>query len=169
MSSPLPYSMIFIATTRNKSYINMNATRKSSLIEINVLARSARVKMVQECRRPDMDLRHVVGHANFLDHLKNVTLQAHLEIIQEKPTPKKQPEPEIVYESVECEEDDDMAMAFESTPYSSSQSVITVEEPDSDDSNSDNSDSDEEFSPLTRSKPIAIPQSKVSVTAVEVC
>lgn len=155
----------------------MNATLKSNLLEINVLARSARVKMVQECRRPDMDLRHVVGHANFLDHLKHVTLQAHLDIITERPEPRKQQkkkaqQPEIICEQVECQEDDDdMAMAFECTPYSQSSTVTLVTSEDQeDDSSSDTSDSDEElsFSPVTRSKPIAIPQAKVSVTAVEV-
>lgn len=155
----------------------MNAYRASNLIEINTLARSARVKMIQECRRPEMNLIRVVGHANTLDYLKHATLQAHLEIIKEAPTKKKPQQVQTTTQEVICEsveEADDIAMTFESTPYSTQQSTVSVvscEDMD-DDSSSDTSDtSEDEFSfhtePTLRSKPIAIPQPKVSVTAVE--
>lgn len=162
----------------------MNSQRRNSLHEVNSLARSARYKMVHACRQPDMDLRHVVGHANFLDHLKHLTLQAHLEIITEAPAPKRT---EVVQTSTMelSEEDldvsDDEAMAFESIPYSEPASTVTVIDDDSDSDKSDSSDDDTPTTiaqkspsrppppqPLMRSKAIDIPQARCTVTAVEV-
>lgn len=167
----------------------MNSHRRNSLQEVNTLARSARVKMVHACRRPDMDLRLVVGHANFLDHLKHLTLQAQLEIITEAPAPKRN---EVVHTSTqeisdeELDFSDDEAMAFESIPYSQVTSTVTVVDDDSDsDSNSESSDSSDDDTPTTtvdqkspsrppppqslmRSKAIDIPHSRYSATAVEV-
>ena len=132
-----------------------------------------------------MDLRHVVGHANFLDHLKHLTLQAHLEVISEAPAPKRT---ETVRTSaIEVTEEDDLdvsddeAMAFQSISYSKPTSTVTLIEDDSD-SSSDTSDSSDDDTihypkspsrppppqPLLRSKPIDIPHTRVSVTAVEV-
>lgn len=167
----------------------MNSQRRKSLIEVNSLARSARVKMVRECQRPDMDLRHVVGHANFLDHLKHLTLQAHLEVITEAPAPKRN---QIVHTStIEVSDDDldvsdDEAVTFQSISYSQPTSTVTVVDDDDSDSNSDSSDSSESSDddtsavtyskpsrpspaqPSLPSKPINIPHSKVVVTAVQV-
>jgi hypothetical protein len=162
----------------------MNSQRRKSLIEVNSLARAARVKMVRECQRPDMDLRHVVGHANFLDHLKHLTLQAHLEVITEAPAPKRNDKVQTTAREVSDDDldvSDDEAMTFQSIPYSQPVSTVTVIDDDSD-SNSDTSDSSDEETtqyikspsrppppqPLVRSKPIDIPHSRVSVTAVEV-
>ena len=153
-----------------------------------MLARSARVKMIEECRRPDMDLRHVCLHANFLDNLKSLTLQAQMQIVTEKAAPRKQQKPkskpmEVVCEHIELaedDEDDDSAMTFQSISYSSPKSTVSIISCDEeDDSNSDDSSDSEDGEPLQRytrptpqpimgSKPIDIPQAKISVTAVEV-
>jgi hypothetical protein len=133
-----------------------------------------------------MDLRHVVGHANFLDHLKHLTLQAHLEVITEAPAPKRLDTIQTSAKEVSDDDldmSDDEAMTFQSISYSQAASTVTVVDDDSD-SNSDTSDSaDDEPTtvvypkspsrppppqPLSRSKPIDIPHSRVSVTAVEV-
>ncbi|ETN41306.1 uncharacterized protein HMPREF1541_03241 [Cyphellophora europaea CBS 101466] len=165
----------------------MNSARRKSLLEVNTLARSARVKMVKECQRPDMDLRHVVGHANFLDHLKHLTLQAHLEVVTEAPAPKRHDTVQTSAKEVSDDDtdySDDEAMAFESISYSSTNnSTVTVINDEDSDSNSDSSDSDDGESlstcylkspsrppptPHSRSKPIDFPTSQIRVTAVEV-
>lgn len=166
----------------------MNSQRRNSLLEVNSLARSARVKMTHACRRPDMDLRLVVGHANFLDHLQHLTLKAHLEVITEAPAPKHTESVKTSTQEVSDEDldfSDDQAMAFDSIRYSQVTSTVTVVDDDSDsDSNSEGSDTSDDDSPstyflsspsrppppqpLTRSKPISIPHSRASETAVEV-
>jgi hypothetical protein len=165
----------------------MNTYRKSRLIEVNTLARSARVKMVRECQRPDMDLRHVVGHANLMDHLKHLTLQAQLEIITQAPAVKHIEQIQTSSKEITSDDEDisdDEAIAFESISYSpSNKSTVTVvtcdeDESDSSDSSTDSDDSDDGVyfqkaptrpapQPITRSKPIDIPV-KTRATAVEV-
>jgi hypothetical protein len=54
--------------------------------DANFLARVARDKISRESTRPDRELRLWVGHANMLDHLNHVILNAHKERVIDRST-----------------------------------------------------------------------------------
>ncbi|RMZ74850.1 hypothetical protein DV737_g5663, partial [Chaetothyriales sp. CBS 132003] len=99
---------IFENLHRNLWFIGRNTSMLGSYEDLLYLTAVARVKIVNESRKSNHDLRHWVGHANFLDHLTRPSTiaenQQKIFQLSLGATPKIASEPSV--EVVEITDDD---------------------------------------------------------------